>query len=221
MTLPSGQLETCSNPPIHFITNCQATPFQEDLLISALKSFETQNPTLQYLPRDEWPITRHQFLHRHEVEERLSAYCNLSVKYWKYVIELESNKLLLIDPQERLRSVVDLKVLIQCISNRLDEITSILIRDNTRRRLNKKCAYPLPRINSRSEPINNIEEVHQMGREITSNIEEILKQAFLPVPEGTTMYITYSDIPDASTTDPNHRYGSKREQNPLNNQSQS
>ena len=138
------------------------------------------------------------------------------------MFELESNELLLTDPDERLRTADDLKALIQCITNRLDEIISILTRDNMRRRrMNKKCTYP-PKINPRAEPINNTEEVHQMGREIFKNIEEITEQAFLPLPEGeTTPLIVDTDIPDALAMDTNPRSSIRREQNTTNNQNQS
>ena len=50
VTLPSENLETCSNPPVSFVTNCQATPFQDGLLVGALKTFKTENLSLQFIP---------------------------------------------------------------------------------------------------------------------------------------------------------------------------
>ena len=45
VTLPEGELETCSIPPLDFITKCQPTPFNLQLLRGALKARErtTQN----------------------------------------------------------------------------------------------------------------------------------------------------------------------------------
>ena len=92
--LPSGRLEIHSERPIKFVTDCQDSPFPEEVLVSALKTFKIENPITQYIPGDEWPITRHHFLTKQELEDRLEAYCEIGVKYWKYVFELETNSLL-------------------------------------------------------------------------------------------------------------------------------
>ena len=131
--LPSGQLETNSERPIKFVTDCQDSPFPEEVLVSALKTFKIENPITQYIPGDEWPITRHRFLTKQELEDRLAAYCEIGVKYWKYVFELETNSLLTMNNEDRLRANEGLEQSIQCISDRLDEILVILTRDNTRR----------------------------------------------------------------------------------------
>ena len=71
--LPSGRLETHSERPIKFVTDCQDSPFPEEVLVSALKTFKIENPITQYIPGDEWPITRHRFLTKQELEDRLDS----------------------------------------------------------------------------------------------------------------------------------------------------
>ena len=54
VTLPEGELETCSIPPRDFVTKCQPTPFNLQLLRGALKDMRKDNPELQYLAGDDW-----------------------------------------------------------------------------------------------------------------------------------------------------------------------
>ena len=85
MTLPEGELETCSVPPLDFITKCQLTPFNLQLLRGALKDMRKDNPELQYLAGDDWCPTHTCYLRREELQDRLGAYVELSVKYAKKV----------------------------------------------------------------------------------------------------------------------------------------
>ena len=57
VTLPEGELETCSVPPLDFITKCQPTPFNLQLLRGALKDMRKDNPELQYSAGDNWRLT--------------------------------------------------------------------------------------------------------------------------------------------------------------------
>ena len=60
VTLPTDELETCTNPPVPFVTRCQPTPFQENLLKGALRQLLQTNPEL--LPGYDWPIVLNQYL---------------------------------------------------------------------------------------------------------------------------------------------------------------
>ena len=62
VTLPEGELETCSVPPLDFITKCQLTPFNLQLLRGALKDMRKDNPELQYLAGDDWHPTHTHYL---------------------------------------------------------------------------------------------------------------------------------------------------------------
>ena len=57
VSLPEGELETCSVPPLDFIIKCQPTPFNLQLLTSALKDMIEENPELQCLAGDDWRPT--------------------------------------------------------------------------------------------------------------------------------------------------------------------
>ena len=53
VTLPEGELETCSDPPLNFVTKCHPAPFNLQLLRGALKDMRKDNPELQYLAGDD------------------------------------------------------------------------------------------------------------------------------------------------------------------------
>ena len=165
VTLLEGELETCSVPPLDFVTKCQLTPFNLQLLGGALKDMRKDNPELQYLAGDDWRPTHTYYLRQEELQDRLGDYVELSVKYTKSVIELNAVQLIL-DTDERHRIEYSLELLLQCITNRLDEILSILARDNMLRKRGKKSVYTLPRINPRAANLNSTDEAQKLRREM-------------------------------------------------------
>ena len=98
------------------------------------------NLELQYLAGNDWLPTHTRYLQREELQDRLGAYVELSVKYTKSVIELDAAQLIL-DTDERHRIEYSLELLLQRITNRLDEILNILARDNMLRKRGKKHVY--------------------------------------------------------------------------------
>ena len=212
VTLPEGELETCSVPPLDLITKCQLTPFNLQLLRGALKDMRKDNPELQYLAGDNWHPTHTHYLQQEELQDRLGAYVELSVKYAKSVIELDAAQLIL-DTDERHRIEYSLELLLQRITNRLDEILSILARDNMLRKRGKKRVYTLPRINPRAANLNSTDDTQKLGREIQDDVMEILDYAFNPIPEGEEdrIHVCYdgSDIPDDNTRR-NHGTGNRK-----------
>ena len=160
------------------------------------------NLELQYLAGDDWHPTHTCYLQQEELQDRLGAYVELSVKYTKSVIELDAAQLIL-DTDERHRIEYSLELLLQHITNRLDEILSILARDNMLRKRGKKCVYTLPRINPRAANLNSTDDAQKLGREIQDDVMEILNYAFNPIPEGEEdrIQVCYndSDIPDDKT----------------------
>ena len=202
VSLPEGELETCSVPPLDFVTKFQPTPFNLQLLTSALKDMRKENPELQYLAGEDWHPTYTRYLRQEELKDRLNAYTKLSVKYAKSVIELNAAQLIL-NTDERHRIEYSLELLLQCITNRLDEILNILARDNMLRKREKKRVYTLPRINPRAANLNSTEDAQKLGREIQDDVMEILHYAFNPIPEGEEdrIEVCYngSDIPDDNT----------------------
>ena len=212
VTLPEGELETCSVPPLDFITKCQLTPFNLQLLTCALKDMRKDNPELQYLAGDHWHPTHTCYLRQEKLQDRLGAYVELSVKCAKSVIELNAAQLIL-NTDERHRIEYSLELLLQCITNRFDEILSILARDNMLRKRGKKRVYTLPRINPRAANLNSTEDTQKLGRENQDNVMEILDCAFNPIPEGEEdrIQVCYdgSDIPDDNTRR-NHGTGDRK-----------
>ena len=160
------------------------------------------NPELQYLAGDDWHRTHTHYLRREELQDRLGAYVELSVKYTKSVIELDAAQLIL-ETDKRHRIEYILELLLQHITNRLDEILSILARDNMLRKRAKKHVYTLPRINPRADNLNSTDDAQKLGREIQDDVMEILDYAFIPITEGEEDRIRVccdgSDIPDDNT----------------------
>ena len=140
-----------------------------------------ENPELLYLAGDDWRPTHTRYLRQEELKDRLNAYTELSVKYAKSVIELDAAQLIL-DTDERHRIEYSLELLLQRITNRLDEILNILARDNMLRKRGKKRVYTLPRINPRAANLNSTEDAQKLGREIQDDVMEILHYAFNPIP---------------------------------------
>ena len=163
------------------------------------------NPDLQFLPGDNWPSMHTRYLRREELEERLGAYIEVSVQYGKCILELDAAQLIL-DIDEKHRLEYSLELLIQRITNCLDEILSILARDNMLRKKGKKRVYTLPSVNPRAVNINSTEDARRMQKDIEKDIMEIINYAFKPIPEGEedrpTICYDGSDIPDDNTRRP-------------------
>ena len=120
---------------------------------------------------------------------------------------------LILDTDERHRIEYSLELLVQRITNRLDEILNILARDNMLRKRGKKHVYTLPRINPRAANLNSTDDAQKLGREIQDDVMEILNYAFNPIPEGEEgrIQVCYdgSDIPDDNTRR-NHGTGNRK-----------
>ena len=161
---------------------------------------------------DDWHPTHTRYLRREELQHRLGAYVKLSDKYAKSVIELDAAQLIL-DTDERHRIEYSLELLLQHITNRLDEILSILARDNMLRKRGKKRVYTLPRINLRAANLNSMDDAQKLGREIQDDVTEILNYAFNPITEEEEdrIQVCYdgSDIPDDNTRR-NHGTGDRK-----------
>ena len=217
VTLPTGELETCSDPPLNFVTDCQPTPFNLQLLRGALKDMRKDNPDLQFIPGDDWPTTHTRYLRREELQERLGAYFEISVQYGKCILELDAAQLIL-DTDKRHRLEYGLELLIQWITNRLDEILSILARDNMLRKKGKKRVYPLPSVNPRAVTISSTGDARKMQEDMQKDIIEINNYAFKPIPEGEedrpTVCYDGSDIPDDNT---GRSRNTRTNQGPTNN----
>ena len=70
--LPEGRLEVPTEPPVDFVANCAATPFdQPRLLIKAMQSLVQTQPKLTILPGDDIPLVRDRYLSRDKLIERL------------------------------------------------------------------------------------------------------------------------------------------------------
>ena len=199
VTLPTGELETCSDPPLNFVTDCQPTPFNLQLLRGALKDMRKDNPDLQFIPGDDWPTTHTRYLRREELQERLGAYFEISVQYGKCILELDAAQLIL-DTDERHRLEYGLELLIQQITNRLDEILSILARDNMLRKKGKKRVYPLPSVNPRAVTISSTGDARKMQEDMQKDMIEINNYAFKPSQKEKKIDPTFATMGQTSQT---------------------
>ena len=132
------------------------------------------------------------------MEHRLAAFCELGMKYNKCLLEMNSAQLLF-NTDHNQKKEYTVEALMQYIMNRLDEILNMLARDNMMRKKNKKCTFPLPKLNPRSHPVSNMDEAQEFRRALHDEISGILEIAFKPQEEvDMEIALIYdgSDIPD-------------------------
>ena len=203
VTLPEGQLEVPTDPPVDFMANCAPTPFdQPRLLIEAMQSLVTTQPELTILPGDDVPLVRDRYLTRYELIERLAHYVDLCVLYGESILRHE-NAQLYGDRDEILRKEMHEDTLMQRISSNMDKLLGHMQRDNKFRKANKKSLYPIPRINPRLSPASSAQEIHNMKSGLKDECKGIVQVAFLPKPEegasgGPRVVMPGEDIPDTT-----------------------
>ena len=198
VTIPSGELEVYTEPPVRFIADCAPTPFEKpNLLIAAMEGLKKNNVELTPLPRDEFRRITNRYLRCHELLERLGAYAELSNKYGECVIKFEAAQLLL-DTDQRHMEELNQELLMNRISNILDRIINTLLKDNALRKKKKKVTYPLPKINPRSATFTSMDQVQEMKKALQDELVSILQVAFIPEEEmgGAFAIIEGEDIPD-------------------------
>ena len=95
VSLPGGELEVPTNPPVSFVANCAPTPFdQPRLLVEAMKGLREKNADLTILPGDDLPMVSNRYLSRWELEEKLGHYIDLCIRYGECVLRFEGAQLL-------------------------------------------------------------------------------------------------------------------------------
>ena len=63
VTLPGGELEVPTDPPVDFVANCTHTPFEQPrLLIEAMQNLLEKQADLAILPGDNLPIIYNRYL---------------------------------------------------------------------------------------------------------------------------------------------------------------
>ena len=81
VTLPEGELEVPTDPPVNFVANCASTPFDQlRLLVEAMECLIARHPELTILPGDNLPIVRNRYLSHYELQERLNHYIDLCIR---------------------------------------------------------------------------------------------------------------------------------------------
>ena len=200
--LPEGRLEVPTEPPVDFVANCAATPFdQPRLLIEAMQSLVQTQTELTILPGDDIPLVRDRYLSRNELIERLSNYVDLCVLYSESALRHESAQLHG-DRDEILRKEMHEETLMQRISSNMDKLLAHMQRDIRFRKANRKIQYPTPKINPRIAPPVSAQEIRKMKDGLKDEGRNIMQIAFLPEPEegasgGPRITMPGEDIPDA------------------------
>ena len=137
------------------------------------------------------------------MNERLGAFCELDMKYHKYLVEWNAAQLML-GTNARRKEEYRHETLMLHIPNRIDEILDMLAKDNKLCKKNKKLTFPLPQLNPRSHHVNDSDKDHKFGKALYSEITGILEVPFIPekynkkeTSRHTCIAITdSSDIPD-------------------------
>ena len=88
VSLPGGEMEVPTDPPVRFIANCAPTPFnQPHLLVTAMEGLREKNAELTPLSGDELCRVSNRYLTCWELLERLGTYVNLCVRYGKCTLK--------------------------------------------------------------------------------------------------------------------------------------
>ena len=162
VTLPEGQLEVSTDPPVDFVANCASTLFdQPRLLVEAMQSLITTQPELAILAGDDVPLIRDRYLSHHKLLDRLNHYIDLCVMYGECFLR-HKNAQLSRERDEILRKEMHEEILMSRISSNMDKLLGHLMRDNKFRKANKKAMYPIPKINPRASPAGSVVEIRSM-----------------------------------------------------------
>ena len=199
VTLPEGELEVLTDPPVDFIANCAPTLFdQPRLLVEAMECLIARHLELSILPGDDLPIVRNRYLSCYELKERLHHYIDLCIRYGECTLRHEEAHLCM-DTNERLRKELDQEILMRRISSIMDKVFNSLLKDISFRKSNKKVIYPTPKVNTRATSFTSTEELHDMKATLEDEYKGIMQVAFLPEPEEgirSGVVIPGEDIPD-------------------------
>ena len=94
VSLPRGELEVPTDPPVRLIANCTPTPFDQlDLLVNTMRGLREKNAELAILPGDELPMVSNRYLTCWELVERLSHYEDLCIRYGECVLKFEHSSM--------------------------------------------------------------------------------------------------------------------------------
>ena len=115
-----------------FPISCSKTKFPILLLKKALEGAEKQRATPKDLPED-WPRKIKTILGRMELDRRLDAYVELVDRYTRNSVSLEHVHMVNRGSADGYYEVAKYELLGRKISNRMDEILSIIMQDNAYR----------------------------------------------------------------------------------------
>ena len=94
--LPGRELEVPTDPPVDFIANCAPTPFdQPRLLVEAMEGLLEKHVDLAILRGDDLPIISNRYLSCWELNERLSHYIDLCIRYGECALKYKAAQLLM------------------------------------------------------------------------------------------------------------------------------
>ena len=113
-----------------FPIGCLKTKFPIPLLKKALEGAEQQRATPKDLPGEDWPRKIKTILHRMELDCRLDAYAALVSRYARNSVSLEHAHMVSRGSTDRYYKVAKYEIRGRKISNRMDEILTILMQDN-------------------------------------------------------------------------------------------
>ena len=146
VTLPSRELKTHSRTPRELGLYCSLTPFPEEFLKKTLEFKGKSSPYLKPLPGDDWAWVNLDCFRKGKIEERLGAYIALRIVYCRNQIQIDITHL---QPEtdKKYEEAADLDILNRRTADRLDDIKSMLAKDNILRRRIGREMHPLSSIN--------------------------------------------------------------------------
>ena len=137
--------------PIH----CSKTKFSPSLLDKALKGVEILRATPKDLPLENWLQKLKKVLGRMDLDRRLDAYSELYGMYTRNSVTLKHCHMINRGTADDYQNVAKYELRGRKISNRMDEILTVIIQDNAFREQAGFQTYPRRSISSINQLISS------------------------------------------------------------------
>ena len=178
------------------------TKFPIPLLKKALEGAEQQRAMLKDLPGEDWPWKIKTILHQMELDSRLDAYAALVSRYARNSVSLEHAHMVNRDSTDGYYEVAKYEIRGTKISNRMDEIFTIMMQDNAYREQAKIKTYPTLTTNLVNQLITSPVEEDKIVEAAQREAENIVAIAFPSRPEPPLAEIDTITIQTAQSVPP-------------------
>ena len=137
-----------------------------------------QRATPKNLPGEDWPWKIKTILGRMELDRRLDTYAELVGRYARNSVSLEHAHMINRDSADGYYKVAKYELRGRKLSNRMDEILTIIMQDNAYREQTKIKTYPMPTTNPVNQQITSPGEADKIAEAAQREADNIMAIAF-------------------------------------------